>query len=882
MHFYLPARAIDNYLFREGCLDDDELLRCKMCHEEPYEASEQQEIDYDALLYERNELPVANGGSHDPDVSGDGEDGPSEDGEDGPEMESDLSSNDSEEEFRTGETGSADEYSEAPRHVHSALSTLGRIAEIWTDTSENVDQGNDPVSSVPRQNVQGILSWAERIKPDPKRPSEEMNLLHKKMLSALGEANYADVPSSGDCIDVAEDAKLLVEKILATSVGRKQRFVDASTVNSYLLCLSRSDPKTASQIAEKLLDHAISGDRYDEFNNSPRIECNIGTFNTVMEICASLDGADSKERVNNILSSLEAVVLEGNRGIRPNRRTFKLLLSVNSKDDSGRFSCKEATVWMDRMRQLSSTLLNRELRADAVLYSAALDTIPRRSPLNTLTKRFENGLKTEEEGKMATLEAEQRVQWFDYTEKCGLVPGLPMYESVIQSWVETETKRGLIEAEEWAKRSLKMLPSETRLHLFRPIIAAWAVSGWEPRRVRDWIDELASASSSKSLPMLDPPDLEMRAFEVIANGSYLARLTLDLGGLTEQGSTAADQVEKIFHCARTMSRLAVDLLSERQIKVSDFFVATTVLREAVIAWGNASQTTRYLPHDTRPELDASISVDEMMKIPKMLYSTESQLCFEQETSGQHQAIHNMMGQVFAETVQQLHHVDKFLGGGDTDREDLLHCGRTRRFFVDKIAHVERMLREYESYSREHLSQSSVSVMSVGRSVRLELYRQILVGCRQSYSGSDGDGTGSDFGHVARLSKLIMDQLSYQHESCHVKFTNREDITDIFVDIAFLMGSTINESEVKMNVLRQVFNNASVFFARKKRFESSDYCKVDKHRIIGALRVAMGSDSELTEPFIRSIERESQEKRETNKKPRRETNAVSYIHQKMNE
>lgn len=863
-----PARAIDNYLYREGCLDEEFLSLCKMCHEEPYEASEQQEIDYDAIMYERNELPVADKCVHDPEIS--------EDGEDGSKMESDLLPNDS---GRTGEMDSVDEYSETPRHVHSALSTLGRIAEIWADTSESVDQAHAHHGSLaPRQNVENILSWAERI--TGWEPNEELNRLQKKMLAALGEANHADFPSSGDCIDVAEDAKVLVDKILSTSVGRKQRFVDAFTVNSYLLCLRRSDPQTASPIAEKLLDHAISGDKYDEFKNSPRIEFNIGTFNTVMEICASLDGSDSKERVNSILSSLEAVVLEGNRGIRPNRKTFKLLLSVNSKDDSGRFCCQEATVWMDRIRQLSSTLINQELKADADLYSAALQTIPRRSPLNTLTKRFEKGLKTEEEGEVATLEAEQRVQWLHYTEACGLVPGLAMYESVIQSWVETETKRGLIEAEEWAKRSLQMLPSKTRLHLFRPIIAAWAASGWEPRRVRDWIDELASASSSESLPSLDPPDLEFRAFEVIANGSYLARLTADAGELTEQDSSATDQVEKIFHCARTMSRLVVDLLPARQIQVSDFVVATTVLREAVIAWGNASQSTRFLPHDTRPELDASISVDEMLRISKMLYSTDSQLCFEQETIGHQQGVHNIMGDVFAETVRQLHQVDKFLGDGETNKEDLLHCGRTRRFFVDKIAHVERMLREYESYSREHLSQSSVSVSSVGRSTRLELYRQILVGCHQCYAGSDG--TGSDFGHVARLSKLIMDQLSYQHESCHVKFTDREDITDIYVDIASLMGSTITESEVKMNVLRQVFNNASVFFARKKRFESSNYCKVDKHRIIGALRVAMGSDSELTEPFIRSIERDTQKKRETNKKPRREANAVSYIHSKMNE
>ena len=872
---HLPARAIDNYLFREGCLDDDELLLCKMCHEEPYEASEQQEIDYDALLYGRNELPVADKDSNnDPDIS--------EDGEDSLKVGIDLLPSNREEKSRTRQIESADEYSETPRHVHSALSTLGRIAEIWTETSESVDKVYAHGSSAPRQ-VENILSWAEKIKPYPKRhnDSEELNRLQKKMLAALGEANHADFPSSGDCIDVAEDAKVLVDKILSTSVGRKQRFVDAFTVNSYLLCLGRSDPKTASHIAEELLDHAISGDKYDEFKNSPRIEFNIRTFNTVMEICASLDGADSKERVNRILSSLEAVVLEGNKGIRPNRKTFKLLLSVNSKDDSGRFCCEEAKVWMDRIRQLSSTLLNQELRADADLYNAALQTIPRRPRMSFLTKRFENGLRSDEEGEVATLEAEQRVQWLKHTEECGLIPGPAMYESLVQSWVETGTKRGLIEAEEWAKRSLQMLPSKTRLHLFRPIIAAWAASVWEPRRVRDWIDELDSASSSESLPRLDPPDLEFRAFEVIANGSYLARLAADAGELTEQGSAATDQIEKIFHCARTMSRLVIDLLSEKQIQFSEFDVATTVLREAVMAWGNASQTTRFLPHDTRPELDASISVDEMLRIAKFLYdSTDSQLCFEQETIGHQQGVHNIMGGVFAEMVRQLHHSDKSLGVGDTNTEDLLHCGRSRRFFVDKIAHVERMLREYDSYSREHLSQSSVSVSSVGRSTRLELYRQILVGCHQAYAGSDG--SGSDFGHVARLGKLIMDQLSYQHESCHVKFTDREDITDIYVDIACLMGSTITESEVKMNVLRQVFNNASVFFARKKRFESSNYCKVDKHKIIGALRVAMGSDSELTEPFIRSIERESQQKRETSKKPKREANAVSYIHSKMNE
>jgi hypothetical protein len=187
---------------------------------------------------------------------------------------------------------------------------------------------------------------------------------------------------------------------------------------------------------------------------------------------------------------------------------------------------------------------------------------------------------------------------------------------------------------------------------------------------------------------------------------------------------------------------------------------------------------------------------------------------------------------------------------------------TTPFFLREIADVERMLYAYDSYSRTHYPEGNFTIES--NALRHRLYKEILRGCA-------GVKSSADYGHVIRLCRLIMDQLSWLDERCLDNNNNngntngnytsfvKDDITDIFVDMALLAGTTITNEHERTYVLSVMWNNAKHFFEwnSSSRYEggsgsNSNYATVDKARLIGAMRMAM-KDSELTEPFLRNFD-----------------------------
>jgi len=133
---------------------------------------------------------------------------------------------------------------------------------------------------------------------------------------------------------------------------------------------------------------------------------------------------------------------------------------------------------------------------------------------------------------------------------------------------------------------------------------------------------------------------------------------------------------------------------------------------------------------------------------------------------------------------------------------------------------------------------------------------------------------ADYGHVARLCKLIQEQLLWQDEQCHDYSGTKENLTDIFVDQAWLMGTVVEVPHERMYVLTALWNNAKPFFERKGKFEGSRYGTVDRSQLIGAMRMAMG-DSVLTESFVQNFEEENKPK----KKARGNT-AYSFVQEML--
>jgi len=275
------------------------------------------------------------------------------------------------------------------------------------------------------------------------------------------------------------------------------------------------------------------------------------------------------------------------------------------------------------------------------------------------------------------------------------------------------------------------------------------------------------------------------------------------------------------------------------------------------AWGNASRFSLLYP--TSVSLDVSHGVSEVLKIAEVL---DSKICGD-ESEEQSQHVLSLMGNVYAEIALQLHQIDSAV---DSSSEEANHVS----YFCYELADVERMLRRYIAYSRIHSQSSPFTPAS--RAIRFRLYKSILEGCTAVKSPRDD-------GHVVRLCNLVMDHLTWQNENCHMTSggsggrVEEDDITDIFVNIALLTKTVVRNPHERMYILTAVHNNASPFFARKRKFDASRCATVDRARLIGAMRLAMG-DSELTEPFLDEFE-----ERKKKKKVQGNT-AMSYVREMM--
>lgn len=138
--------------------------------------------------------------------------------------------------------------------------------------------------------------------------------------------------------------------------------------------------------------------------------------------------------------------------------------------------------------------------------------------------------------------------------------------------------------------------------------------------------------------------------------------------------------------------------------------------------------------------------------------------------------------------------------------------------------------------------------------------------------ADQDHHGDE---VVRICNLIMDHLEWQNEQCNGSGGGRveEDITSLYVDIALLLGTVVSSPNEKMLLLKTVHDGASCFFSHKSRFKASSYAKVDRAKLLGAMRMAMGG-SELTDPFIRNFDEQPP------KKKVEEKTAMTFVYEMM--
>ena len=465
------ARAIDCYLLREGKQSFD-----KLCMEEPYYTAiekEAQQLDYSMLLSKRNTVQDFRRGTFDSTQGGQvqgfsqvdaGKEGSSFD-----ERINNTSKIKGAEDFQANPMELPTlsfSFTDEPMLVNNTLSTIGRIAEIWTDTTNNdcpskplqprivksTRQYGDALS--PTSKIKGIRDWYKQINSEPR--SEEafaLTQLYTKILMALGKANRElhlnKVEESN--INVQKDAKQILLKIMSLARSNHYDVLTADLCNSYLWCLSHVDPPRSAKTAQDLLKRMENGEKY---YGTDLPTPNIGTYNATMALWALNDGIAGQNGVNNVYQQLveeskSASSSGSDCSLLPNEDTFKTLLAVNSKVDN-KFSFEQAKSWLEKIKETSNATGNESFISDASIYNAALNASSAEFTLYSTENSFLNHGKQFDGGFKDTFshtEANDIANWLLYTEECGVKPNVEMYEAVIQSWIKTGSKEGLLSAE---------------------------------------------------------------------------------------------------------------------------------------------------------------------------------------------------------------------------------------------------------------------------------------------------------------------------------------------------------------------------------------------------------------------------------------------------
>lgn len=841
------ARAIDCYIYRMDIADNNQL---RLCLEDPYSTEgARQQVNYDALLKKRNELSLDEGEMGEVDLThlfqrfealGD---------------EVEVCEFDSGDDDLPVLTISFAEGANKVTKVHNDLSTMGRILEIWTETP-GLDSFSEQLYSKstrhyenesPSAKINSILKWYERIDNEPNNEGEIFALakLCNKILTALGNANSdLHLEDEERCVNVQKDAKIILDRIISLSAtlndSNEPSILGADTLTAYIRCLNRENPAHSAESAENLLKSMLTNGKLNGVNLPLP---NVGTYNAVLGLWALVGGVKGQSCANRVYSLLEAASLgsDDERSLRPNKETFMTLLSVNSKKD-GKFSFDQAKSWLCSFQTLVK---------DADVYAAAIG-------LNPTDPRYVNswissgdqyigGFKSA--GTDSKDEASDVAKWLLYAEECGVYPNAEMYEAIIRAWIKTGTKDGLLIAEDWAKRAVSS-SSRIRVETFHPIIAAWALCQFEraPARVKEWINQLTGLSATH--PHLKP-GLNTLSAQIIAWRNVQAGI-ISKANETKQSSLGEENanesvdktkmlrdVEMTFAAAENCMQSLKDLFPQSKLDgVQDTMAMLSMLTHTVKAWGSASQFALLNPTGSA-SLDTSHGVHEMLNVARLF---DAKINGEQTDEGDAHKILHLMGETYAEVISQLHHIDS-----SSDSDTTTAC-----YFSRELADVEKMLYNYEFYSRSHFPHGSFTPES--KALRHRIYKESLRGCA-------GVKSSADYGHVVRLCRLIMEQLAWLDERCmDIENGNgKEDITDIFVDIALLAGNTVKNPHERTYVLTVMWNNAAHFFEVRKKHECSSYATVDMARLIGAMRMAM-KDSELTEPFLRNFDKRPPKRR----------------------
>ena len=400
--------------------------------------------------------------------------------------------------------------------------------------------------------------------------------------------------------------------------------------------------------------------------------------------------------------------------------------------------------------------------------------------------------------------------------------------------------------------------------------------------MKEWINQLTQRSVS--VPNLRP-DLDTLVAQIIAWRKFQAGIIKRVDESTNCGKDLTGErnnyirdVEKSFTAARHCTQCLEEIFTNNSNSngMQNVRVYVPMFNHSLAAWGDASRLALLLMGNSA-SLDPYHGVHEILNIVRLfdvsavqkgmftagskvnVDSNESIDTYESSFQKDHeQPILQCMGGVYAEALSHLHQIDAAPTAINGENINVSHAS----IFLERISDVEKMLRLYEFNYRRCFSNGYVTPNDMIASH--QLYREVLRGCMWVKSPTD-------YGHVMRICKIIMDYLSWRSKQfSDVDSVGRsEDITDLFVDITSLAGKVVLSPHERMLVLTRIHNEASKFFGQQHALETKSYATVDKTRLMGAMRVVMG-DSEMAESFLSSFDTHERTMKKRRAKSRRRT------------
>ncbi|KAL7487079.1 hypothetical protein ACHAW6_012673 [Cyclotella cf. meneghiniana] len=852
------ARAIDCYIFRYKIGDN---AVDQLCLEDPYTSAIEgnaKTVDYDALLNKRSHF-LASG------YSG---------------KDEDVSEGDHIIDFEDGGAANTDRYDELqflvvePHHTigGNKLSTMGRIAQIWTEEQKQeslhvVNRCELPESlgeqDLSETKLKYILAWYRRAYKNPLTHDDAITLssLCKLILSHLCEWNSEHQLTDSISVNIQQEGQFLWEKLsyLQSRFADDTCFIDTSTCNAYIGCLDIYDPTSATS-AEALLLCMANGKKYGDLDVVlPRP--NVDTYNAVMSLWSRADGRERESGVNRVYSLLKDAFL------CPNIETFKVLMTTNSKDHDNRFSIKKAKACLAEMQQISKSS-GQNLRPNLDIYNAALmKTVAgvlhshyKPSWLDS-GKAFADGFRDATDDSYD--EGREMEEWCTLMEENGTKANIDSYEAIIKTWVNTGTLDGLLRAENWAKRVLTLAADRSntsmtpRHQTFRPIIASWTLCGNElsPRRVTEWLNQLTALSTA--MPYLSP-DINTLSSKIIAWRRWQASviehsLRNSLTYMEDKlynssfSSESDTEVDNAFHLARNCRKSLEEVLSEKTnfAGLVDAEACAPMFVSCIAAFGDASRLAKQNAVNGSMSI-LSLGVQEMIKVARLFDSKlDKALQVNTGEKGFNKHTIQCIGEIYSEVAAWLHQLDSTSSLKPCDESYISKMS----IFEERLADIERMLRLYEFYSRTQVLNGSSDVEC--KTTRLNFYKNILRGCNCIQDSSN-------YGNVVRICNLIMDYLVWSKEHREDEFINGgDDISDLFVDIVLTTGKCAIHPRERKLVLKKVYENACHFFDHDDK--ATRFGQVDRSSLMGSMRHAL-VDVDDSESFLRTLEEQNLKQR----------------------